>query len=121
MVTCPIGDLARGATRDDQPRHPRAADPFPTDSLVNGEVVNVAIVSGINNNCGPGSTDPVCRDDWPMRPTASAAPSESSSLPFTGAVILWLIVAAAGAITAGVLLLCVPWIPAAGRRKRFAE
>ncbi len=123
LVTCPLGDLVRGATANID-LVTRAADPFPTESLVNGEIVNVAIVSGIGTNCDNGSTDPVCTDNWalPSKPqSAGVADTTGGSLPFTGAAILWLLVTAVGAIAAGVLLLCVPRIPAAGRRTRFAR
>ena len=71
----------------------RAADPFPTDSLVNGEIVNVAVVSGTDSNCGDGSTDPACSDDWPVRHDDSRLPPlptrRPAISPFTGAAILW--------------------------------
>ncbi|MGH8976439.1 MAG: hypothetical protein ACRDV7_00080 [Acidimicrobiia bacterium] len=123
LVTCPLGDLERGATANID-LVTRAADPFPTESLVNGEIVNVAIVSGTDTNCSNGSSDPVCTDNWALRPddpAIAASAEESDSLPFTGAAILWLLATALCAIAAGVLLLCVPRIPAAGRRARFAR
>jgi hypothetical protein len=122
LVTCPIGDLERGVTTNID-LVTRAADPFPTESLVNGAIVNVALVAGTDSNCDNGSSDPVCTDSWPVRFDGAivGAAEENRSLPFTGAAILWLLVTAAGAIAAGVLLLCVPASPAARRRARFAR
>ena len=66
LVTCPLGDLGPGVTVTID-LVTRAADPFPIESLVNGEIVNVAIVGGTGTNCDNGSTDPVCTDSWPVR------------------------------------------------------
>ena len=67
LVTCPVGDVGPGATVNID-LVTRAADPFPIESLVNGEIVNVAVVAGTGTNCGNGSSDPVCTDSWPVRP-----------------------------------------------------
>jgi hypothetical protein len=56
LVNCPLGDLERGVTVSID-LVTRAADPFPIDSLVNGEIVNVALVAGTESNCDNGSSD----------------------------------------------------------------
>jgi uncharacterized repeat protein (TIGR01451 family) len=125
LVTCPLGDLERGVTTNID-LVTRAADPFPIESLVNGEIVNVALVAGTGTNCDNGTSDPVCTDSWPVRANGAIVggaeeENQSDSLPFTGAAILWLLVTAAGAIAAGVLLLCGPRIPAGRRRAWFVR
>ena len=122
LVTCPVGDLEPGATASID-LVTRAADPFPIESLVNGEIVNVAVVAGIASNCDDGSSDPTCTDSWPVRfdgvivgaEQENQTQNQNQDLPFTGAAILWLLVAAAGAIAAGVMLLSVP----GGRRRAW--
>jgi uncharacterized repeat protein (TIGR01451 family) len=105
IVSCPLGDLAPGATATID-LVTRAADPFPIESLVNGEIVNVAIVSGTDSNCATGSTDPVCTDNWPL-PTdgRTAVAGAGGDLPFTGATMPLLLVLAVGAIAFGTVLL----------------
>jgi hypothetical protein len=124
-VTCALGDLERGVTASID-LVTRAADPFPIESLVDGEIVNVAIVAGTGTNCDNGSSDPACTDSWPVRADGAIVAgaeeeNQGQNLPFTGAAILWLLVTAAGAIAAGVLLLCVPSVPAGRRRAWFVR
>ena len=102
MVTCPMGDLARGATATID-FVTRAADPFPTESLVNGEIVNVAVVSGTDSNCEDGSTDPVCTDDFALPPTPAA--ESGGNLPFTGSTLSALIQAGVVALLGGAMLM----------------
>ena len=125
LVTCPVGDVGPG-TAVTIDLVTRAADPFPIESLVNGEIVNVALVGGTGTNCDNGSSDPVCTDSWPVRANGAVVAgaedeNQNQSLPFTGAAILWLLVTAAGAIAAGVFLLCVPSVPAGRRRAWLAR
>ena len=123
LVTCPVGDVGPGATVTID-LVTRAADPFPIESLVNGEIVNVAIVGGTGTSCDNGSSDPGCTDSWPVRfdgvVVGAAEEHQDQSLPFTGATIVWLLVIAVGAIAAGVVLLSAPGIPAARRRAWLA-
>ena len=124
LVTCPVGDVGPGVTVTID-LVTRAADPFPIESLVNGEIVNVAVVAGIASNCDDGSSDPTCTDSWPVRfdgvivgaeqENQTQNQNQNQDLPFTGAAILWLLVAAVGAIAAGVMLLSVP----GGRRRAW--
>ncbi len=71
-VTCPIGDLAIGATATVD-LVTMAADPFPTNS--DGMTVNVATVEGANSNCAAGSSDPVCSDTEVLPLTVTSTPS----------------------------------------------
>ena len=104
VVTCPMGELAAGASANIDVVT-RAADPFPTDSIVNGEVVNVAVVSATGSNCGPGSTDPVCTDRWPVRPMdPEPSAGSSNALPFTGGPLRTLLEIGIAVLVAGTLV-----------------
>jgi len=60
VVTCAVGVIAAGATNTNTITV-NVADPFPTTSLVAGNVSNTASVTDTNNgNCSAGSTDVGC-------------------------------------------------------------
>ena len=60
LVTCPLGDLAAGASATID-LVTLAENPFPM--VVGEEAVNSAVVVSANSNCPEGSGDPVCRAD----------------------------------------------------------
>ena len=80
LVTCPVGDVGPGATVTID-LVTRAADPFPIESLVNGEIVNVALVGGTGTNCDNGSSDPVCTDSWPVRANGAVVAGAEEEQP----------------------------------------
>ena len=86
------------------------------DSLVNGEIVNIVIVSGTNTNCENGSSDPACTDDWP-EPIDVPEPTDDFELPFTGSATLGLLFFGLGAVALG-LGLRGPRRSGAGRAHR---
>ena len=121
VVTCPLDDLAAGASATVD-LVTLAQGPLP---VVGGEVVNVAVVVGANSNCGEGSGDPACRAELSL-PVASVGgesvePANSNDngngnggdgLPFTGSSNLPTLVAGA-CLFVGLALLGV-----ARRRRR---
>jgi len=113
-VTCPVGDLAPGASATVQVLT-RAADPFPSDGVANGMVTNQATITGSASNCVGGTTDDRCIASaaLPATPDVTPAPAPGGGgpghgvfglLPRTGAELGALVLAGLAALAAGLVL-----------------